>query len=152
MNYGIWMTSSENIQAGFEEVGGANHFVTSANTHNDGQWQYAVVTYIGSTVILYIDGVQVGTKSTSVVSPETSGTKPVRVGANSRVTPPGNFLTGEVDEVRIWNDDLTAQQAADAFSGTDFTAAKQVLHLDFSSSALAGGYKYDPSLPLSGPG
>ena len=47
-------------------------------------------------------------------SPETSGTKPVRVGANSRVTPPGNFFTGEVDEVRVWNDDLTTQQVADA--------------------------------------
>ncbi len=52
-------------------------------------------------------GVQVGTKSTLGASPESSGTKPVRIGANSRVTPPGNFFTGEVDEVRVWIDDLT---------------------------------------------
>ena len=150
MNYGIWMTSSERIQAGFEAVGGANHFVTSPNTYNDGQWHYAVVTYGGSTVILYIDGVQVGTKSTSGASPESTGTKPVRVGANSRLTPPGNFFTGEIDEVRVWNDDLTAQQMADAFAGSSFNNAEQVLHLAFGGSGGAGGYNYAPSFALTG--
>ena len=134
MNYGIWMTSAERLQAGFEAVGGADHFVTSANTYNDGQWHYAVVTYSGSTVILYVDGQQVGTKTTSGASPETSGTKPVRVGANSRITPPGNFFTGEVDEVRVWNDDLTTQQITDAFSGSSFNTAEQVTYLSFTNS------------------
>ena len=134
MNYGIWMTSAERLQAGFEAVGGADHFVTSANTYNDGQWHYAVVTYSGSTVILYVDGQQVGTKTTSGASPETSGTKPVRVGANSRITPPGNFFTGEVDEVRVWNDDLTTQQITDAFSGSSFNTAEQVTYLSFINS------------------
>jgi hypothetical protein len=76
----------------------------------------------------------------------------VRIGANSRVTPPGNFFTGEVDEVRVWNDDLTVQQVTDATMGTSFNPAEQVLYIDFTSSALASGYKYDPSLTLSGPG
>lgn len=134
MNYGIWMTSAERLQAGFEAVGGADHFVTSANTYNDGQWHYAVVTYSGSTLILYVDGQQVGTKTTSGASPETSGTKPVRVGANSRITPPGNFFTGEVDEVRVWNDDLTTQQITDAFSGSSFNTAEQVTYLSFTNS------------------
>jgi len=149
MNYGIWMTSTEQIKAGFETGGGGDRFVTSVNTYNDNQWHYAVVTNDGSTVILYIDGVQVGTTSTSGASPESTGTKPVRVGANSRVTPPGNFFTGEVDEVRVWNDDLTAQQAADAFAGTSFNEPDQVLYLDFSSVSSTT-YNYEPSLSLSG--
>ena len=91
-------------------------------------------------VILYIDGVQVATKSTSGASPETSGTKPVRIGANSRITPPGNFFTGEVDEVRVWNDDLTTQQVTDAFSGSSFNTAEQVTYLSFASSDP--GYRY----------
>ena len=128
------MTSSELIKAGFETSIGADHFVTSANTYNDGQWHYSVVTYGGSTVILYLDGVQVGTKATSGASPETSGTKPVRDGANSRITPPGNFSTGEVDEVRVWNDDLTTQQITDAFSGSSFNTAEQVTYLSFANS------------------
>ena len=151
LNYGIWMTSSEKVKAGFETSSGADQYVTSLNSFNDGQWHYAVVTYGGSTIILYVDGLQVATKSTSGASPETVGTKPVRIGANSRITPPGNFFTGEVDEVRVWNDDLTLQQVADATMGTSFNTAEQVLYVDFSSSALAGGYKYDPSLSLSGP-
>jgi hypothetical protein len=134
MNYGIWMTKSEKIMAGFESTTAADRFVTSVKTYNDNQWHYVIVTYGGSNVILYIDGVRVTTKSTSGASPETSGTKPVRIGANSRVTPPGNFFTGQVDEVRVWNDDLTTQQVADAFAGTSFNTAEQALYLPFGSN------------------
>ena len=99
---------------------------------------------------MYIDGIAVTSKSVAGSSPESSGTKPVRVGANSRVTPPGNFFTGEVDEVRIWNDDLTAQQVANAFAGYSFTTTSQKLYLDFATSSAAG-YHYGPSLTLTGP-
>jgi hypothetical protein len=74
LNYGIWMTSAEKVKAGFETSTGANQYVTSLNSYNDGKWHYAVVTYGGSNVVLYVDGVQVGTKSTLGASPETSGT------------------------------------------------------------------------------
>ena len=134
MNYGIWMTKSEKITGGFESTSAADYFVTSTKTYNDNQWHHVVVTYGGSTVILYIDGVQVGIKSTRGASAEAAGTKPVRVGANSRVTPPGNLFTGQVDEVRVWNDDLTIQQVTDAFAGTSFNTAKQVLYLPFGSN------------------
>ena len=134
MNYGIWMTKSEKITGGFESTSAADYFVTSTKTYNDNQWHHVVVTYGGSTVILYIDGVQVGIKSTRGASAETAGTKPVRVGANSRVTPPGNLFTGQVDEVRVWNDDLTIQQVTDAFAGTSFNTAEQVLYLPFGSN------------------
>jgi len=133
MNYGIWMTNAEKVKAGFETSAGADQYVTSVNSYNDGHWHYAVVTNDGSSLRLYIDGVQVATKALAGASPENTGTKPVRIGANSRVTPPGNFFTGELDEVRIWNDDLTADQAANAFSGTDFTNSKQVLYLAFTA-------------------
>jgi hypothetical protein len=148
MNYGIWMNSAEQVKAGFETSSGGDRFVTSVNAYNDNQWHYAVVTNDGSTVRLYIDGVQVGTKSTSGASPESSGTKPVRVGANSRVTPPtSNFFIGDVDEVRVWKDDLTATEASNAFAGTSFNTGDQVLYLSFSAS---GGYNYGPSFTLTG--
>ncbi len=152
LNYGLWMNSLENLKVGFETSTGADQYLTSPLKYNDGQWHYAVVTYGGSTIILYVDGVQVGTKSTSGATPETSGTKPVRVGANSRITPSGNFFIGQVDEVRVWNDDLTSQQVADAFAGNSFTTASQRLYLDFgTSSASSTGYQYGPSLTLTGP-
>lgn len=64
------MTSTEKIKAGFETSSGADQYVTSANKYNNGQCHYAVVTYDGSSVRLYIDGVQVATKSTSGASPK----------------------------------------------------------------------------------
>jgi hypothetical protein len=134
MNYGIWMTSTERIQAGFEAINGSGYFVTSPNTYNDGQWHHAVVTNDGANVTLYVDGVQVATESTSGASPDRSGTKPVTVGANSIITPPGKFFTGEVDEVRVWNDALNAQQVEDAFTGSGFNSTEQVLHLSFGGS------------------
>jgi predicted secreted protein/predicted phosphodiesterase len=133
MNYGIWMTSTEKIKAGFETNSGSDQYITSMNSYNDNRWHYVVVTNDGSNLRLYIDGVQVGTKALSGALPENTGTKPVRIGANSRVTPPGNFFTGELDEIRVWNVGLTAQQVTSAFSGTDFATTKQILYLDFTS-------------------
>jgi hypothetical protein len=147
LNYGIWMTSAEQVKAGFETSSGADQFVTSPNSYNDGQWHYAVVTNNGANLILYIDGVQVATKSTSGASPETIGTKPVRVGANSRVTPPTNFFTGEIDEVRLWNSALTSAQVSSAFGGTFAPGA--VLYLPFGASG-GGGYNYAPSFVATG--
>jgi hypothetical protein len=149
MNYGIWMTSTEKIKAGFETSTGTDQYVTSVNSYKDGNWHYAVVTNDGINLVLYIDGVQVATKALAGASPENTGTKPVRIGANSRVTPPGNFFTGEVDEVRVWNDDLTAQQVTNAFAGTDFTPSKQVLYNSFNSAFITGSYSSCP-ICLSG--
>jgi hypothetical protein len=149
-NYQISITSSERIKAGFETSTGADRFVTSPSAYNDGQWHYAVVTNSGTNLVLYIDGVQVATAATSGASPE-QNTKPFRVGANSRVTPATNFFTGEVDEVRVWSDDLTAQEVSNAFAGTNFNTGEQVLHMDFTSASLTGTYNYNPSLSLSGP-
>ena len=154
MNYGIWMNSAEKIQAGFETSAGKPMYATSPLSYSDGNWHYAVVTYDGSAnLVLYIDGVQVASKSTGGASPETSGTKPVRIAANSRVTPPSNFFTGDIDEVRVWKDDLTPTEVTNAFAGTNFNTADQVLYLDFTNvqSGLTGGYTYGPSLTLSGP-
>ena len=148
MNYGIWMTSAEKIRAGFETSAGVDQYVTSINSYNDGQWHYVIVTNDGTTLRLYIDGVEVATKALSGVAPENTGTKPVRLGANSRVTPPGNFFTGELDEVRVWNAGLTAQQVTSALGGTDFTTSKQVLYLDFTSFKPAKTNNSDPSIMI----
>ena len=75
------MTSTEKVKVGFETSTGADQYVTSLNSYNDGQWHYAVVTNDGTNVILYVDGVQAGSKATAGASPESIGTKPVRVGA-----------------------------------------------------------------------
>ena len=70
MNYGLYMTMDEQVRGGFETGAGTNYFVSSVNRYNDGQWHYALVTNDGSFVRLYVDGSQIGSRSTSGASPD----------------------------------------------------------------------------------
>lgn len=141
-NYQLSMISSEKIKGGFETSSGIDYFATSPASYNDGKWHYSVVTYDGKYVNLFVDGVKVAIKSTSGASPETSGSKPVRIGANSRLA--SNFFTGNVDEVRIWNRALVTSEVSKAFTGT-FNTAGQVLHLTFSDYDKFGIKKLYPT-------
>jgi hypothetical protein len=107
MNYGIWMSTSEKIQGGFETSTGSDRMVTSPNSYNDGQWHHGVVTFDGSILRLYVDGVQITTLSTSSI-PETTGNHPLKIGANSRIV--DNLFTGSIDEVGVWNRALTTTE------------------------------------------
>jgi hypothetical protein len=128
MNYGIWMTSAERIQAGFETGPGTDFYTTSPASYSNGQWHYAVVTYDGSTAVrLYIDGVQVSSISTSGAIPDKTGTQPVRIGANSLAL--NGFFTGNVDEVRVWNRALSGTEIANAYNNGVFDTTGQVLYL-----------------------
>ena len=129
MNYGIWMTSAERIQAGFETGAGTDFYATSPASYSDGQWHYAVVTYDGSTAVrLYIDGVQVSSLSTSA-TPDNTGIQTVRIGANSLAL--NGFFTGNVDEVRVWNRALSSTEIANAYNNGLFNTTGQVLYLPF---------------------
>src|SRR5687768_2705710 len=128
MNYGIWMTNSETIRGGFETSSGSAFYATSPLSYSDGNWHYAVVTFDGSAIGLYIDGLPVATKSASA-SPDSGGEEPIRMGADSQGLT--NYFIGNVDEVRIWNNALTPQQVIDAYNG-NFNPNNLVEYLDFS--------------------
>ena len=99
-NYGIWITSSGKLSGGYETSSGSNKYVTSDKSYVDGQWHHGVVTFDGSNVRLYVDGIQV--KSTSTTSlPDSSGNQPLRIGANSLSV--RDIFVGDIDEVGVWN-------------------------------------------------
>jgi concanavalin A-like lectin/glucanase superfamily protein len=52
MNYGIWMTNKQKIEAGFETSNGTDTYLNSPGPYNDSQWHYAVITYDGSILNL----------------------------------------------------------------------------------------------------
>src|SRR5215217_2252453 len=149
MNYGIWMIDSENIQTGFENSSGANHFVKSPSSYSDGNWHYAVGTYNGSAVKLYVDGIQVASSLTSTPGnltttstptpgtiPDNTGTQPVRIGANSlRLVDGkgGGYFIGSIGEIRVWNRTLSAEEVSAAYNNGLFNTTGQVLYLPFSS-------------------
>ena len=128
MNYGVWMTTAEKIRGGFETTSGSAFFATSPLPYNDGNWHYVVVTFDGSAIGLYIDGLPVATKSASA-SPDSGGEEPIRMGADSQTLT--NYFIGNVDEVRIWNNALTPQQVIDAYNG-NFNPNNLIEYLDFS--------------------
>ena len=130
LNYGIFMNSEEQIRGGFETSSGANNWVTPSNSFSDGKWHYAVVTFDGSIIRFYIDGVQISSKATSA-SPDNSGSQPLRIGADSSTS--NNYFTGNVDEVRLWNRALSAQEVSDAYGGT-FSTSGQIIYIGSSSS------------------
>jgi Concanavalin A-like lectin/glucanases superfamily/K319L-like, PKD domain/Bacterial Ig domain len=128
MNYGIWMTNAEKVQAGFETSTGKPMYATSPFSYSDGKWHYAVVTFDGSLINLYVDGALVATKPASG-SPDNGGNQPVRMGANSEAL--SDYFIGDVDEIRVWKSALTLEQVIDAYNGNPNTK-NQVLYLDFS--------------------
>jgi Concanavalin A-like lectin/glucanases superfamily/Bacterial Ig domain/PKD domain len=132
MNYGIWMTNSETIRGGFETSSGSAFYATSPLSYSDGNWHYAVVTFDGSAIGLYIDGLPVATKTASA-SPDSGGEEPIRMGADSQTLT--NYFIGNVDEVRIWNNALTPQQVIDAYNG-NFNPQNLVEYLDFSEPII----------------
>ena len=119
-NYAIWFDSSERLQGGFETTGGSNRWITSTNTYNDGQWHHGVVTFdnINNIVSLFVDGVEIGTLSTTS-NPDNIGTQPLRIGGNSQSLVEG-FFEGQLDEVGVWNRALSITETADLMNDGDF--------------------------------
>ena len=129
MNFAIYMTKYEQIRAGFETNSGSDYFISSPNKHSDGKWHQAMVTYDGSTLVLYIDGVKVGSKTTSGALPDKSGTQPVRIGANSQAS--NSYFQGNIDEVRIWKKRISPTEALNTYNGNP-NSTDQVLYLSFN--------------------
>src|SRR3989441_2274838 len=128
LNYGIWMDKDEKIRAGFETASGTDYFLKSTSTYSDNNWHYAVVTYDGSNVRLYIDGLQVAGRTFAITPPDTGGTQPLRIGANSRGD--NNYFTGGIDEVRVWSSALTAAEVLDQYNVGIFSANKLIVYMD----------------------
>jgi hypothetical protein len=128
-NYAIWLNSNENLRCGFESLTGGDYYLVSSSKYNDGKWHYAVVTYDGNNLRLFVDGLQVSSRTTGNAVPDNTGGQPVRVGANS--FSPNQFFRGNVDEARIWDQALTASQISDAYNNAVFSTSGQILYKSF---------------------
>ena len=133
MNYGLWMSTSEQVQAGFETSSGSDRMVTSPNSYNNGQWHHGVVTFDGSILRLYVDGVQITTLSTSSI-PETTGNHPLKIGANSRIA--DNLFTGSIDEVGVWNRVLNSTEITRLMNTSIFPSNGLVYSNSFGTSVI----------------
>lgn len=141
MNYGIWMNSDQQVSAGFETTDAEINFINTDDEYNDGRWHYTVLTYDGTSLKLYIDGMltshKTGNKSVLEGSPDDQSSFVLRIGASSLSM---DHFIGYVDEIRIW--DRVLQYIVD-----EFDVDGQVLYLPFENnygnkSSLLGTFYY----------
>ncbi|MDN3493981.1 LamG-like jellyroll fold domain-containing protein, partial [Winogradskyella bathintestinalis] len=85
-----------------------NSAVIAGQDMNTNKWYHVAVTFSGTRYSLYIDGFQV--RLTAGASPLTNTNKAL-VGAMDRTgNSPMNYFDGGIDEVRIWNTELSQAQ------------------------------------------
>ena len=132
MNYGLWITYLGHLQAGFEAKDSSNYFVTSKKPVNDNKWHYATVTYDGSLLKLFIDGVLDHSINTNNVNPDITGKNRIAIAANSLFK--DKLYIGDVDEVRIWDRSLTTAEVYDAYTQNKFNLDKQLVFVSFGDN------------------
>jgi hypothetical protein len=72
-----------------------------------GVWRHLVFVHTGSTVSAYVDGAQYGSPLSSGLDSGCTGSRAVQIGGN---TVADDYFKGSVDDVRIYNRALTADE------------------------------------------
>ncbi len=87
----------------FEYQGGGHN---SATAVNDGEWHHIAYTYDGSTIKLYVDGVEDFTISDKILRTGEAGETDVTIGSQAG----GAKFQGSLDDVRIYDSVLTPEE------------------------------------------
>ena len=131
LNYGIWLTPSSRLRAGFENLNGSDFYTQSTQMYNDSKWHFVAIAYDGSALRLNIDGVQVRESilPRDGAIPDNTGTRPLRIGANAYSDK--DFFVGNIDEVRVWNRGLSGTEIANGYRTGIYNTTGQVVYLPF---------------------
>lgn len=120
-----------------------NYDVDSTSALNDGSWHFIAATFSGNSnrsgMKLYVDGVLNATGTTLTISTSILNNIPVTIGAESDGGAP---LTGQIDDVRIYNKELSATEVSILYTAplqtvnvTDVDVKLPDLQIDFESWA-----------------
>jgi hypothetical protein len=96
--------------AGYVRAGGVDHAVRDAIALPLDTWTHIATTYDGARQRFYVNGVLAATRAQS--GPIAVGNGALRIGGNNSFT--GEFYSGLIDEVRIYNRALSAAEIAAA--------------------------------------
>ncbi|MFA1551734.1 LamG-like jellyroll fold domain-containing protein [Actinomadura chokoriensis] len=125
--------------------------MSSTKIVNDGKWHHAVLSAMGSTQTLYVDGQQVATLTGE--TPNHLALTQNQIGAAYASTPaswPGwgsaqrRFYNGTIDEVAIYHHPLGSAQVAAHYANA-LTAADQLTTTTLPSGKTATEVSYDTS-------
>lgn len=99
-------------------IGGSNRVAQGTTTLTASTWTHVAGTYDGTTVRLFINGVQVATRAAGGAISTSTGA--LRIGGSSLW---GEFFRGRLDEIRIYNRALSAAEiTSDMNTGVGATA------------------------------
>src|SRR5262245_43796922 len=104
LSYSLYASDTSSKPSGWirrsADVGATGRSAIALNT-----WVHLATTYDGTRLLTYVNGAQVA--STSVTGSIVTSTQPLRIGGNAIW---GEFFSGKIDELRIYNRALTAAQ------------------------------------------
>ncbi|RDB05620.1 LamG domain-containing protein [Runella aurantiaca] len=98
---------------GFDESNANQLFVRNQFQYYDNQWHLIAVTFDGSTLNLYLDGVSLQNKTTTLNTSSNSFNYPSNLIIGSDES--NGFFTGSLDDVRIYNRALTANEVQQTY-------------------------------------
>jgi hypothetical protein len=111
----------------YKDNAGTQDTVTpAAGDWADGAWHHFVVTKDGTACVMYVDGVSV--KTATLTANNTLTSAPGRIANDPRAG--SQFFPGELDEVMIWRDWITATAALNLYQARDI---RRYATLDFSA-------------------
>ena len=112
--YALEINSGDSMLRFWVNVGGTWISSPASAALSTLTWYHAVGTYDGSTVRLYVDGVEqgTGTAQSGTIAPASN---PLRIGTDPANA--GRYFNGIIDEVRIYNKALSANEIALQYLG-----------------------------------
>ena len=115
-----WMAVFNNkLRITFRESGGTVKTADGSTTINDGNWHHVVALSNGTAYNLYVDG-----SAETLTNSNNDGTwfsdltslTSTNIGSHVR-TSAGNFFSGNLDEVAVWDSALTSSQITNIYKG-----------------------------------
>ena len=103
--------ASQSVAFGYRDSGGTNHLNGAIASSTVGTWFHVVVTYNGTSYLGYVNGILGTTTNNTIV---TLSSDPAAIGANTGGTT--NFTAGLLDDVRVYNRVLSAQEIQQLYS------------------------------------
>lgn len=102
------------LRIGGTNMAGGPHGATDTTKINDGQWHHviAVVSYENQTITFYVDGKPTSTTAMQMVPNDAGAT--LQLGQNP-YTPYGDYFTGSIDEVQIYDRALSTSEASTVY-------------------------------------
>ncbi len=142
-----WGTVPERGTVAFARYDGTNApSISSSITVNDNVWHLITATKQGSTLAFYVDGVRQGS-TTDTTTGTTTNASPICLGMRCSTA---KYLTGSLDEVRIYNHGLSPSEVAKLYKTTapDNPDSGLKGYWSFNGPDVSGTTAYD----LSGQG